>query len=156
MKHAGPTGYDWYDGLMAPRRCLRDRRSVEDPQSSRTVSEDPGWTVGAVGDPAGQLKSIHVPSPPYRDLRHLTQLQDTFVSELVGMKLRLKRGCSWKGSSFQVPGHPVVVPRFLGGQRRMWSEPQFISLTKEGRDTAPGNDSTTGKTGSVALLSVRP
>jgi transposase len=31
-----------------------------------------------------------VPSGPYRELRHLTQLRDTFVSELVGMKQRIK------------------------------------------------------------------
>lgn len=38
----------------------------------------------------GQLKSIQVPSPIYRELRHLTQLRDTFVSEMVAMKLRIK------------------------------------------------------------------
>jgi len=38
----------------------------------------------------GQLKGIHVPSPLYRELRHLTQLRDTFVSEMVGMKQRIK------------------------------------------------------------------
>lgn len=38
----------------------------------------------------GQLKSIQVPSPIYRELGHLTQLRDTFVSEMVAMKLRIK------------------------------------------------------------------
>jgi transposase len=46
----------------------------------------------------GQLKSIHVPSPIYRQLRHLTQLRDVLVSELAGMKQRIK---SSKASTFR-------------------------------------------------------
>ena len=46
------------------------------------------------------MKSIHVPSPPYRDLRHLTQLRDTVVSELVGMKLRIKSLLLMEGIAF--------------------------------------------------------
>jgi transposase len=38
----------------------------------------------------GHLRSIHVPAPIYRELRHLTQLRDTFGRQLVGMKLRIK------------------------------------------------------------------
>src|SRR5262249_1721528 len=38
----------------------------------------------------GQLKSIHIPSATYRQLRHLTQLRDVLVSELAGMKQRIK------------------------------------------------------------------
>jgi len=48
----------------------------------------------------GQLKSIHVPSPIYRELRHLTQLRDTFVSEAVGMKLRVKSLLLFEGIAF--------------------------------------------------------
>ena len=32
---------------------------------------------------ADNSKSIHVPTPLYRELRHLTQLRDTLVSEMV-------------------------------------------------------------------------
>ena len=38
----------------------------------------------------GHLNSIHVPSAPYRQLRHLTQLRDVLVSELAGMKQRIQ------------------------------------------------------------------
>jgi transposase len=38
----------------------------------------------------GQLKSVHVPSESYRQLRRLVQLRDTFVQDLVAMKLRIK------------------------------------------------------------------
>jgi len=48
----------------------------------------------------GQLKGIHVPSPLYRELRHLTQLRDTFVSEMVGMKQRIKSLLLMEGMEF--------------------------------------------------------
>jgi hypothetical protein len=45
---------------------------------SRSLSENlRGWQAH---------KSIHVPSPVYRELRQLTQLCDTFMSEVVAMK----------------------------------------------------------------------
>jgi transposase len=46
------------------------------------------------------LKSIHVPSEVYRELRHLTQLRDTFVSEMAGMKQRIKSLLLFEGISF--------------------------------------------------------
>jgi transposase len=48
----------------------------------------------------GQLKGIHVPTGVYRELRHLTQLRDTFVSEMVGMKLRIKSLLLFEGIEF--------------------------------------------------------
>jgi transposase len=48
----------------------------------------------------GQLKSIHVPTVIYRQLRHLTQLRDTFVSEVVAMKLRIKSLLLFEGIDF--------------------------------------------------------
>ena len=48
----------------------------------------------------GQLKSIHVPSPLYRQLRHLTQLRDTMMSEAVGMKQRIKSLLLFEGIAF--------------------------------------------------------
>src|SRR4029453_13702006 len=58
----------------------------------------------------GQLKSIHVPSPLYRELRHLTQLRDTFVSQMVGMKQRIKSLLMMEGIEFPpVPAPAVVV-----------------------------------------------
>src|SRR5207253_10987502 len=46
------------------------------------------------------LKGIHVPSPLYRELRHLTQLRDTFVNEMVGMKQRIKSLLLMEGVQF--------------------------------------------------------
>ena len=48
----------------------------------------------------GQLKSIHVPSPLYRELRHLTQLRDTMVSEVMAMKQRIKSLLLFEGIEF--------------------------------------------------------
>jgi transposase len=41
-----------------------------------------------------------VPSAVYRELRHLTQLRDTFVSEMVAMKQRIKSLLLVEGSEF--------------------------------------------------------
>jgi transposase len=38
----------------------------------------------------GQLQSIHVPSQPYRQLRHLTQRRDTFVQQSRATQCRIK------------------------------------------------------------------
>ena len=48
----------------------------------------------------GQLKGIHVPTGVYRELRHLTQLRDTFVSDMVGMKQRIKSLLLFEGIEF--------------------------------------------------------
>jgi transposase len=48
----------------------------------------------------GQLQSIHVPTEPYRQLRHLTQLRDTFVKDVVAMKLRIKGLLLFEGIEF--------------------------------------------------------
>jgi hypothetical protein len=51
----------------------------------------------------GQLKSIHVPS----QLRHLTQLRDVLVSELAGMKQRIKSLLLFEGIEFPAAPPPV-------------------------------------------------
>ncbi len=48
----------------------------------------------------GQLKSIHVPTTLYRELRHLTQLRDALVSEVVAMKQRIKSLLLMEGLEF--------------------------------------------------------
>ncbi len=48
----------------------------------------------------GPRKSIPVPSAVYRELRHVTPLRDTFVSEMVARKLRLKSLVLLAGSAF--------------------------------------------------------
>jgi transposase len=106
---AGPTGYGLYDGIVAQSYpCLiaapsmipkaPGQRVKTNRLDSRSLSESLR---------GGQLKSIHVPSAVYRELRHLTQLRDVLVSELVGMKQRIKSLLLSKGSSF--PRLPPAV-----------------------------------------------
>ena len=99
---AGPTGYGLYDGIVAQAYpCLiaspsmipkaPGQRVKTNRLDSRQLSESLR---------GGQLKSIHVPSALYRELRHLTQLRDTFVSEMVGMKQRIKSLLLMEGIEF--------------------------------------------------------
>ena len=89
---AGPTGYGLYDGLEAQAyRCLIASPSMIPKAPGQRVKTNRLDSVGLSENlRGGQLRSIHVPSPLYRELRHLTQLRDTFVCELVAMKLRIK------------------------------------------------------------------
>lgn len=48
----------------------------------------------------GQLRSIHVPSSRYRDLRHLVQLRDTHVRQLTATKCRIKALPLYEGIPF--------------------------------------------------------
>ncbi len=99
---AGPTGYGLYDGLVAQGyTCLIAAPSM--------IPRAPGQRVKtnrldskALSESlrGGQLKSIHVPSPLYRELRHLSQLRDTFVSEMMGMKQRIKSLLLMEGIEF--------------------------------------------------------
>jgi transposase len=99
---AGPTGYGLYDGIVAQGYpCLiaapsmipkaPGQRVKTNRLDSRSLSENLR---------GGQLKSIHVPSPLYRELRHLTQLRDVLVSELAGMKQRIKSLLLFGGIEF--------------------------------------------------------
>jgi transposase len=89
---AGPTGYGLYDGLEAQAyRCLIASPSmIPKAPGQRVKTNRLDSRMLAQSLRGGQLKSIHVPTAVYRELRHLTQLRDTFVSEMVGMKLRIK------------------------------------------------------------------
>ena len=99
---AGPTGYGLYEGIVAQGYpCLiaapsmipkaPGQRVKTNRLDSRSLSENLR---------GGQLKSIHVPSPLYRELRHLTQLRDVLVSELAGMKQRIKSLLLFEGIEF--------------------------------------------------------
>src|ERR687892_149017 len=89
---AGPTGYGLYDGLVAEAyRCLIAAPSMIPRAPGQRVKtnrlDSRGLSENLRG---GQLRSIHVPSMSYRELRHLTQLRDTFVQEAAAMKQRIK------------------------------------------------------------------
>jgi len=99
---AGPTGYGLYDGLVAQAYpCVIAAPSMIPKAPGQRVKTNRLDSVALAENlRGGQLRSIHVPSPVYRELRHLTQLRDTFVSEMVGMKLRIKSLLLLEGISF--------------------------------------------------------
>ena len=99
---AGPTGYGLYDGLEAQAyRCLIASPSMIPKAPGQRVKtnrlDSQGLSENLRG---GQLKGIHVPTAVYRELRHLTQLRDTLVSEVVATKLRIKSLLLFEGIDF--------------------------------------------------------
>jgi transposase len=99
---AGPTGYGLYDGLEAQAyRCLIASPSmIPKAPGQRVKTNRIDSRLLAQNLRGGQLKSIRVPTGSYRELRHLTQLRDTFVSEMVGMKQRIKSLLLFEGIEF--------------------------------------------------------
>ena len=99
---AGPTGYGLYDGLEAQAyRCLIASPSmIPKAPGQRVKTNRLDSRMLAQNLRGGQLKGIHVPTGVYRELRHLTQLRDTFVSDMVGMKLRIKALLLFEGIEF--------------------------------------------------------
>ena len=99
---AGPTGWGLYDRLRGEGHpCVVAAPSM--------IPKIPGQRVKTNRLDSqklcehlrgGQLKSIHVPSEPYRQLRHLTQLRDSFVKDVVAMKLRIKALLLFEGQGF--------------------------------------------------------
>lgn len=99
---AGPTGFRLYDDLThygyfclvtaasniptAPGQRVKTNRL-----DSKKISENLR---------GGQLKGIHVPTEPYRHLRHLTQLRDTFVKQMKATKCRIKSLLLYEGIPF--------------------------------------------------------
>ena len=99
---SGPTGFGLYDDLKAGGHpCLvvapsmvptaPGQRVKTNQLDSRKLSE---------GLRGGQLRSIHVPSPTYRQLRHLVQLRDTHVRQLTATKCRIKALLLYEGIAF--------------------------------------------------------
>src|SRR5918995_1925905 len=99
---AGPTGYGLYDGLVAKAYpCLIAAPSMIPRAPGQRVKtnrlDSRGLSENLRG---GQLRSIHIPSMSYRELRHLTQLRDTFVQEAAAMKQRIKSLLLFEGIEF--------------------------------------------------------
>src|SRR5262245_344526 len=111
---AGPTGYGLYDGLAAQAYpCLIAAPSmIPRAPGQRVKTNRLDSKALAEHLRAGQLKSIHIPSPTYRNLRHLTQLRDVLVSELAGMKQRIKSLLLFEGIEFP-PAPPGSQWSFL-------------------------------------------
>lgn len=99
---AGPTGWGLYDRLTGEGHpCVVAAPSMipkvpgQRVKTNRLDSEKLCEHLRG-----GQLKSVHVPSEPYRQLRHLSQLRDTFVKDVVAMKLRIKAMLLFEGLEF--------------------------------------------------------
>ena len=101
---AGPTGWGLYDKLtgeghvcvvaapsMIPK--VPGQRVKTNRLDSHKLSEHLR---------GGQLKSIHVPTECYRQLRQLVQLRDSFVQDLVATKLRIKALLLFEGIEFPI------------------------------------------------------
>jgi len=111
---AGPTGWGLYDRLTGEgHRCVVAAPSM--------IPKIPGQRVKTNRLDSqklcehlrgGQLKNIHVPSEPYRQLRHLSQLRDSFVKDVVAMKLRIKALLLFEGQEFP-PAPPGSQWSFL-------------------------------------------
>ena len=104
---AGPTGYGLYDGLVAQQYpCLIASPSMIPKAPGQRVKTNRLDSRGIAENlRGGQLKSIHIPTTLYRELRHLTQLRDALVSEMVAMKQRIKSLLLMEGLEFP-PAHP--------------------------------------------------
>jgi transposase len=149
---AGPTGYGLYDGLAAQAyRCVIASPAMMPPapgQRVKTNRLDSRKLAESLR--GGQLKPIHVPAGPYRELRHLPQLREALVSELVGMKQRIKSllvveglefpaapaGSQWSGRVKQhlrqLPCAPPVrcnLAQLL--DRVEFTEKQVVATTRE-------------------------
>jgi transposase len=99
---AGPTGYGLYDGLAAHGySCMIAAPSMIPRAPGNRVKtnrlDSRGLSESLRG---GQLKSIHVPSAVYRELRHLTQLRDTMVRQAAAHKQRIKALLLLEGIDF--------------------------------------------------------
>ncbi len=99
---AGPSGWGLYDTLTGEGHCclvaapsMIPRAPGQRVKTNRLDSRKLCENLRG-----GQLKGIHVPSHPYRHLRHLTQLRDTFMKEVVAMKLRIKGLLLFEGIPF--------------------------------------------------------
>jgi transposase len=82
----------------------------------------------------GDLKSIHVPAPKYRELRHLVQLRDTYVGQLTATKCRIKALLLYEGIPF--PSHE--------GKEKPWSQQVLNELLE-----LPGSESVRFKLGQL-------
>lgn len=99
---AGPTGFGLYDDLIAEGHpCLVVAPSMVPTAPGQRVKtnrlDSKKLTEALRG---GQLRSIHVPSPIYRELRHLVQLRDTQVRQLTATKCRIKSLLLYQGMAF--------------------------------------------------------
>jgi len=88
----GPTGYGLYDDLTAAGfRCLVvPPADTPQSRSDRVKTNRIDSRKLAHSLRGGELHSVHVPSPIYRQLRHLVALREVFVCQSRADKFRIK------------------------------------------------------------------
>ncbi len=103
---AGPTGYGLYDQITAaghPCLVLAPSMIPTAPGNRVKTNRRDSRKLSQVLR-SGDLKSIHVPTPVYRSLRHLVQLRDTFVRQATAFQHRIKALLLLEGIPFPDSG----------------------------------------------------
>jgi transposase len=110
---AGPTGYGLHDELSAKgHRCLVvSPTAIPRPANERVKTNRLDSQKIAENLRGGQLRSIHVPSSPYRHLRYLVQLRDVAVKQVAAAKCRIKALLLLEGIAFPALAEQVQWSR---------------------------------------------
>jgi len=99
---AGPTGFGLYDALgESGHTCLVAAPANVPREAGRRVKTNRLDSVQlATALRGGTLRGIRVPSPLYRDLRHLAHLRQAHVGEATATKFRIKALLLSEGLAF--------------------------------------------------------
>jgi len=124
---AGPTGFGLHDELTANHHtCLVVGPSMVPTAPGQRVKtnriDSKKLSLGLRG---GELRSIHVPSRSYRELRHLVQLRDTQVQQITATKLRIKALLLCEGIAFP------AAPPSSQWSARVVAELRLLPCTEE-------------------------
>ena len=89
---AGPTGFDLYDYLTERKLlCLvTSALSIPRAKSQKVKNNRIDSAMIAHYLRSGEIKAVHVPQGPYRELRHLIRLREQYVADRKRAKQRIK------------------------------------------------------------------
>src|SRR3989339_845786 len=104
---AGPTGYGLYDDITDNGNICLIVTPASIPKASNEGVKTNRLDSIKIAENlrGGQLENIHVPTDVYRNLRHLTQIRDTFVKQDIATKLRIKSLLLFEGIQFPHSQH---------------------------------------------------
>jgi len=99
---AGPTGYGLYDQLNASgQKCLVASPAMIPVKPGNRVKTNRLDSKKLAESLRGaQIKGIRVPKGAYRELRHLTQLRNSYIKQIKATKCRIKALMLFEGISF--------------------------------------------------------
>jgi len=104
---SGPTGYGLYDDLTRNGYFCIIACAARIPRvpglEIKTNKRDSRKIAESLR--GGQLNSIHIPSPEYRNLRHLVQLRDTYKKQITANKSRIRMLLLFEGIKLDTPEH---------------------------------------------------